>query len=422
MRKSLVVMIVSVLLIGPAGLKCREGMGVSLSQEIKIPATKSLLFNNVIILPRKSGVLAGILVGIDGDAVVILRKGQEEKIPWREMQTMTIEVEKNKRQTIVLTMLAGIYLGNVLVLRDTSQPSFYLGRHNGDSAWWYVWNEAIIVGASSGLAFLVGGLFGKAEKIFEFTGSEKPDLQKWEALKKFILGTEGSPKIHLSVQGGWVFPKLTNRYRSLFQDAGYNVWRTQYSYSGQDLWLASELNLLRKIQLTYSIRPSVEVGAALCFLGEPSLYGQKEISVQVYNPIWNSWYTSSQTLFMDQSFSSTGYFLVGIYKPFMRTLPRILSWNVGLGLGASRTKLTTAISSYQYGYSPSGFVISKTQFCSLLFTELKLDLSNSLSFGLTADYMFAPSLQAPALADVGIPVQKLRVENGSLGFTMGFHF
>ena len=422
MRKSLVVMIVSVFLISPAGLRCREGMGVMLSQETRFPATKSLLFNNIIILPRKGGALAGILVGIEGDAVVILRKGQEEKISWRETKTITIEVVKSKRQATVLTMLTGVYLGNILVLRDRSQPSFYLGPRSGDSAWWYVWNEAIIVGASSGLAFLVRGLFGQAEKTFEFAGSEKADLRKWEALKKFALGTEGGPKIHLSVQGGWVFPKISNRYRSLFQDAGYDIWRRSYYYGEQDPWLASEFNMLRKIQLTYSIRRDVEVGAAFGFMGEPSLYGQKEINTQVYNPIWNYWYTTYRTLSVDQSFSSTGYFLVGIYKPFLRMLPRILSWNVGLGLGASRTILKTAIPGYQYGYTPSKFEISKTQFCSFLFTELKFDLSNFLSFGLTADYMFAPPLQVPAFPDAAIPAHKLRVENSSIGFTMGFHF
>jgi hypothetical protein len=423
MRKSLVVMIISVFLIGPAGLMCKEGMEVSLSQEIRIPATKSLLFNNVIILLQKAGALAGTLVGIDGDAVVILRKGQEEKIPWRDMKTITIEVEKNRRQGILMTMLAGIYLGNVLVLRDKSQPSFYIGSHNGDSAWWYVWNEAIIVGASSGLAFLLGGLFGQAEKTFEFTGSEKEDLRKWEAFKKFILGTEGGPKIHLSAQGAWVFPKITNRYRSLFQDAGYNSWRTQYYYGGQDLWPTSEFNMLRKIQLTYSIRPDVEIGAAVCFLGEPSLYGEKQISYQVYDPYGNYWYTSSQFFYVNQSLSSTGYFVVGVYKPFLKTLPKILSWNVGLGLGVSQIKLLTTVSDLYYdAYGSPGFEISKAQFCSLLFTELKLYLWNALSFGLTADYTLAPALQAPALPDVGIPAQKLRVGNGSIGFTLGFHF
>lgn len=422
MRKPITVMMILIFLLGPAGLTCGEGTGVTLSQETRIPATKSLLFNNVFILPQKGGVLAGILVGIDNDAVVILKKGQEEKIPWREMKTITIEVEKNKRQGVWLTMLAGIYFGNILVLRDKSQPPFYPRRYDGDSVWWYAWIEALIVGASSGLAFSVGRLFGKGEKTFEFAGGEKADLRKWEALKKFILGVDGAMKIHFSVQGSWVFPKITDRYRSLLQDAGYNIWRTEHYYGEQDSWRASEFNMLRKIQLTYSIRPDVEVGAALCFLGEPSLYGQKETSFQVYNPIWNYWYTSSQTLFMEQSFSSTGYFLVGIYKPFLRTLPRILSWNLGLGLGVSRTKLKTAISSYQYEYPPSGFEISKTQLCSLLFTELKLNLSNYLSFGLTADYMFAPSLQAAAIPEAGIPAQKLRVENGSIGFTMGFHF
>jgi hypothetical protein len=84
--------------------------------------------------------------------------------------------------------------------------------------------------------------------------------------------------------------------------------------------------------------------------------------------------------------------------------------------------LKTTISSYQYRSTPSGFEISKTQFCSLLFTELKLYLSNALSFGLTADYTMAPALQAPALPEVGIPAQKLRLGNGSIGFILGFHF
>jgi len=394
-----------------------------LPQETKMSAAKSLLFNYVVIVSKNSGVLAGTLVGVENDSVVLLRKGQEEKIVWQDIEKITIERENRKKQNILMTMLGGAYLGHFLIYRDKTQPPFYLKDYSHESAWWYLWNEAIIFSASTGLAFLMGWLSGKTEKTFEFAGGEKADLRKWEALRKFILGADGAKKIHLSVQGSWVFPEITDRYRALFKDEGYNVWRrTEYYGLAYDEWSASELNLLRKIQLTYSIRPSLEVGAALCFLGEPSLYGQKVISAQVYNPIWNYWYTTSQTLNVEQSFSSTGYFLVGLYKPFLRTLPRIFSWNVGLGLGASRTKLKTAISSYQYGYSPSGFEISKTQFCSFLFTELRLNLSNSLSFGVTADYMFAPSLQAPVLPDVGVPAQKLQVKNGSIGFTMGFHF
>jgi hypothetical protein len=106
-------------------------------------------------------------------------------------------------------------------------------------------------------------------------------------------------------------------------------------------------------------------------------------------------------------------------------MPKPIVWNVGLGAGVA--KVNFSLESSIHSWCPtfeerSEHNISKTFFSGVIFTELNLYLHEAMSLGLTADYVFIPSEQAPEILEGGIPAQKLRLGNASVGFTLGFHF
>jgi len=311
-------------------------------------------------------------------------------------------------------------------LRAKGQPPVYMKDY--DSTLGLLLWEGIFVAAGTGLGYWFGSALEKGEKVFEFTGGEQHNLRIWEALKKFILQIDQVNKVHFSVQGGQVLGRASSRFQDLLKEAGYHIWSAGYNGTAE-AEAASNFNLLRKVQLTYSLRPGLEIGTAVSFLGEPSLSGWRQTESQTaYDPSLGS-YTTYQTANIMQAFSSTGYFVCCLYKPFFSRLPKNLSWDVGLGAGAAqikvdlRTTISTSFPYYPYYTEISSeSKISKTRLSSLVFTELKFYLSDGFSVGLIADYVFAPALKTSAIPEAGIPAQKLRLVNGSAGFTLGFDF
>lgn len=410
MRKEISIMIVLVLLFAPWAGRCDQERRPEPEKEARILAASDLQFGSVIILLRSGSMLGGALVGVESDAVILLRKGQEEKIPRKDIRKITIEKESNRSRAVLPIMLLGLYLGNVFFFRADGEPPFYL-ENEWSAPGIFLW-ESIIIGGSTGLGFLLSGFFERKEKVFEFGDSEKENLENWEGLKRFILGKEDQRKIHLSLQGGQVFPRISSRYKSFFRDAGYSSYVEE----------PSRFNMLRKIQLVYSAKPYLDIGLAISWLGEPTSSGYKETSYQAYNPYGGYQYTAYEYRQFIQKVSSTGYFAVGVYRPFFNQAPKNISWNMGFGVGTVETKFSLqSYVGYPF-YITEDLTISKLQFGALAFTELNFNLTEGLSLGLAADYTFAPPIQAAALPETGVPAQRHRGVNGSIGFSLGLHF
>jgi hypothetical protein len=232
-------------------------------------------------------------------------------------------------------------------------------------------------------------------------------------------------KIHLSLQGGHVFPRISSRYKSLFQAEGYEVSKSAYCYYSGCAEGANDFNMLRKVQLTYSIKPYLDVGLAMSWLGERPISGHKETSFQAYDPYWGYQYTARDYHDFSQQVSSKGYFAVVVCRPLFNQTPKNISWNAGLGVGTIKTDFVLQ----SYGYDTYSYVdatevskLSKHQIGAMAFTELNFNLTEGLSLGFAADYAFAPSIETPALPEAGIPAQRIRGVNGSVGFNLGLHF
>jgi hypothetical protein len=404
MRKGLSIMMVLGLLVTPWAGMCGQERRSESKNGAPLQADSSLRFNTVIISLRSGTFVGGLLAGIENEAIILLRKGQEEKIPRQEIRRITIERETSRSRAILPVVFLGTYLGNVMLLRSEEDPPFYSDISNELSSWGVVLCETILIGASTGLGFLLSGILESREKVFEFGESGKENLEMWERLKRFVLGADDYKKIHLSIQGGRVFPRISDPYRAWFQT----------DYNAEYIKDRSYFNMLRKVQLTYSMKPQLDIGFAISWLGEPTLYGYKQTKYQVYSAYSYRWF--------QQKYSSTGYFAVGVYRPFFNQVPRNLTWNVGLGVGALETKFFLESHTSGPTYMTESCTISKQQFGALAFTELNFNLVKSISLGLEADYVFAPPIQAAALPETGISAHRLKGVNGSVGFSLGLHF
>jgi hypothetical protein len=231
---------------------------------------------------------------------------------------------------------------------------------------------------------------------FDFTKSEEANQQEWNRLLDFVSEADGKSNLHLSFQGSWVDTYLPN-------SSGYYSGSLSYSH-------VSNLNLMRKMQLTYSVFPVFDAGIALMWLGQPS----------------SSWYTysspSSTSGFMQMT--GQGYYVVGVLKPLHSFTPRGLQWDVGAGIGLA--SVDYYCHSYTYSYTSgsslsqtSDVTIKKSVLSGVVYTEAKVFVSPYCSLGIAADYVIIPK-KIPDIQEIGIGSRSMGTT--SIGFALGLHF
>jgi len=382
----------------------------------RIPAASSLRFNATVITLHTGETLVGALAAVNQEAIILVSRGAEIEIPWQNMRRIVIETERNHGQFLAFMFLVP-YVANLFYLRDKHQPLFYANWRQKEKGEIF-FAEALFFGLGTGLGFLTSLGSGEAEAVFEFFGNNEENRRNWKRMRNFIIRPDGQKKFHFSVQGGSVFDQIADQAKSVLQDGGYGTGYTIWDY---DYGEASDLNLMRKVQLTYSLNPHVEVGAAFMLLGEPTVFRSKQESYLAYYPAGKYYYTNYRHFDVQQSLSATGYYAVGIYKPFFDILPRGLSLNIGLGLGLVKTDFILKIRK-EWQSAIMDFHMTRWQFSSLAFAELYVYLSQMFSLGLNADYVSMPSFEAAGSLEAGIPPQKLRGGNASIGLCLGFHF
>jgi hypothetical protein len=197
-------------------------------------------------------------------------------------------------------------------------------------------------------------------------------------------------KTHFRFQAGQVFAPVFKCYRDAFAGAGYN---TEYGFDivspdfrqHEYIKVAKRFNLLRKAQLTVSLGPKVDIGAAVVFSGEPGVGGWRGSGYG--GQVW-------------QVYKAVGYYAVGSYKPFSDASSQKIQWNIGLGLGASRINFELGMYSWgdypEYEEKWEHYELVQTVPSAMAFTELSFYLSSNTSIGLIADYVIGPMRDIPA--------------------------
>lgn len=416
MRILIFLVFILVLLSNPWEIRGQQADQSSSLSVSEIPTSPNLLFSRVLVYPREGQVISGLLVGIDNGKFIVRVGAINEKIPYHNLAKVIIETKKKIGRDAIYGLILGTYLGNLIFTRATNQSTAYLedikepGRL--EMSGFFALNGVFAAGGGL-LGSLAGWLFEKGEKNFYFTGKEQKRQAEWERLKRFVIGYSSPKKVHISIQGGHVFAQISPRYLDLLENAGFVISRYHWYENGYRE-KASDFNLLRKFQFTISLRKNLETGFSLYWLGEPFIYAHPE-----------DWWIYDD--YVDQKTNTKGYYAIGIYKPFLRKLPRHIDWNVGLGLGVAildftLESATTVFTDPGYERSTIKHDITKTLLSGVVFTELNFYIQDNLSVGLAADYVFVPTEEAPEIPEANIPAQKLRFGTGSIGFTLGLHF
>lgn len=412
MRKGIFLILTLAFLFYPWEMRGGQADQSSSSSVSELPTALSLLFNRVSVYRKQGGAIFGLLVGVDSESLIVRLGKNDEKVHYRDLAKVTIETEKKTSRYVLYSTLVGTYLGNLIFLRAKNQPAAYIKKSEEDA--WPFLLDVIIAAGSGGLGWLISSIFEKGERVFDFTGSEEKQQAEWEKLQRFFIGATLPRKTHLSAQTGYIFTQVSSRYSNLLKSNGYDVPGYGYYRYNEYIEPASNFNLLRKLQLTYSFKPHIEFGAALLWLGEPSIVGNRG---QYYG----------QSVQVTQETDIKGYYAIGVRRLFRKKLGKRINWNIGLGMGAAKLNLNLKAVSCDYSVWPYTQIttehkISKNFFSWITFSELNFYLRDTLSLGLVADYAFLPSQHVPGIPDADIPAQNLRLSTGSIGFTLGLHF
>jgi hypothetical protein len=358
---------------------------------------ENLLYSFITISDNSGNYMRGFLLDVKVDTLVLLVNNQTRDISFNDVNSITIETkESHGTEGAVIGGLMGTYFFYAAFWQHEDEPFAYYDMEEPGGQLLV----SVLVGAflGSGIGYLIGNGIGETTETFEFSGSDENKSKEYKRFEDFLLGNAPAPKLHIYFQLSQVSTRLSEE-----ED---NNDLSPFAYGH-----ITSFNLVRKIQLTYSILDELEVGGAVCWFGEPRVE-------------WNS-YSSTTYSFSSaiHTFEGVGYYVLAVYNPFKSIFPKSLSLNVGLGAGTGTIdyKLSSSISEYYY-YPPSDTTIAqlnKNLFSAMFYAQLDLFLYDSFSMGFIADYIYLPGV-IPGVPELDIDSRNLG--SFSFGLTLGLHF
>ncbi len=340
----------------------------------------------------KDGILrSGWLLGTLGDTLVAQIGGKSERISRRDLLRVDIEAPQQKGKSTLVGMFAGIYAGNALALRAENQPFLFMRENNQGEVALY---SALFALLGAGVGFLAGAA-GDYSITFDFSGDEAANASTWEDLVEGGSGAGHKRLFHFSLQGAWVSGPLPK--------PGTEQSQFYYSY---DFSGATRLNMVRKVQLTYSLTKFMDAGLATVWLGQPS--------IAHYSPSYGGGVTVS--------LEGSGLYVIGVFQPLWKLGWRVAQWDIGAGFGRASYDFRASSPPFYVAYdsvSPGTFIEKKkTAFSTLLYTEFKVFLTDYFSLGITADWAYIPE----KVPDVqGFTFDSHHLGSTSIGFVLSFH-
>ena len=360
--------------------------------------TNKLLYSFVTISDNYGNYMRGFLLDVKVDTLVLLINNQTTDISLSDINSITIETKKSHgTEGAVIGGIMGTYLFYAAFWQNENEPFAYYEMDTPGGQLLL----SIVVGAflGSGIGYLIGNGIGENTETFEFTGSKENNSKEYKRLADFLLGKVSATKLHIYFQLSQVSTRLSEQ--------GDNNNYSPFAYDH-----ITSFNLVRKVQITYSILNELEIGAGFCWFGEPR--------VEWYsNPSTTSTFSSAV-----HTFEGVGYYALAVYDPFKSIFPKSFSWNFGLGLGTGQVNYKFAASmqgGYPY-YTQTDTTIAKLDknlFSALFYTQLDLFLYDSFSMGLIVDYIYLPEV-IPGVPELDISSRSLG--SFSFGLTLGLHF
>ena len=373
---------------------------ISSTEATMITVREDIMYNIATILDEKDNITRGFLVGLRSDSLFLIKNKKTFGIAISDIIHISIDMDHSNWMLFTSGAFLGMYLGNLIFFQSEFQPTAY--QSGGD--------EEGKIAASLLFAFIGGGIgyivdlgLEKGDESFDLSEEGNQRMKEVEKLKKFLLSDETTKQVHVTVQ----LAQVRTRYSEIegLSNSSYS------SYSPYNE--VTSFNLLRKLQITYSLFNYLDVGVAISWIGEPQS-----------NWFSNSFYSFQQSYIGTQSYDGTGYYAVAAYHPFKSVFSSSFSWIIGAGIGLGNVNYdfinVVNSGSFPNASSDSTIVkINKSMFSGLIFTEFDLYLFDEFSLGLVIDYVYLPE-EMKAIPELGI--DKRNLGNFSIGATIGLHF
>jgi hypothetical protein len=359
----------------------------------------------LVVFYRNQAPQAGFLTGIGSDTMTISSEGRILKVPRSDLTRVIILNKGEDRTGLKLGMLIGFYGGNLKWYTAENQPTAFLtkGHNTSDLSITTIFANCAFIG----LGGLLGHFFDTRltnDIILDFTTDDQENLAAWQRIEKIFNPDPDAHKIHFCVYSSYLYMLATTQHRSFFKKYT-GIANDRYPYDSDQ---ASQINLIRRIQICYNLKPGLEIGPTLVFLGEPSFAGSRFESVND-----NYFY-----YYLQEKLNSVGYYFSVSYHPFLSFQNKNnICWNMGLSLGVADFNyiLETRFSSTSVAETMRQKNISKQTFSFLLSSELYFTRISTVAFGLQADFAFVPQQRINAVPEIGLPSRKLNFSNGGIG-------
>jgi hypothetical protein len=371
-----------------------------------------------------SGYVVEIRVGNEDDTLVMLSAKKTVTIPVGDLLKVVVLPREQNGSYFLAGALVGAYVSSLLISTEILAEKFFFSETHYLTG---VNSDEIGLLISTSLGFLVGGSIGGLfpsgsddEVVIDLSGND--DEKKCARTKLYTLCSNESivRKIHFNVQGAHVFGHVKEEFRNSTGNGPNGAY-------GLDV---SDFNLLRKMQLTYSITKDIEIGGAVQWSGEPRLKTSSFKSLyENYSPDSGGYSTTGY----EQSFKVIGYYFIGKYKPFSIKISSKSDIAFGGGIGMAKIDYQRKAGLYKNSYkiingvyesTPTGNSfhneVSETMVSAIIFGEYNFYLKEYLTLGITTDYVYFPTKTIPAEPSAYLPKQTLS-GNASIGFNFGVH-
>jgi hypothetical protein len=367
---------------------------------------RKYLYNDITVILGDSALYTGFISDINTDSLLILAKGAEKSISYKDISNVTFTQPTNFNGSVWSGFFMGMYLGNVLFYQS---DHFYYGYPNPDEPYALVTRDypeqfgAIAINVLFGFAgMMVEYIITPYESgsTIDFSEDEAQRSEAWSSFYKKMTGVRVIPdtRVHFSITAG----RLINRVLDPYTDG-----ERQLMYSQR---LSGYYNFVRKIQLSVDIFGNIRFGASLFFEGEPSVAG--------------AYLTENKEEYsMVARYDAKGFYAAISYVLLPRKMLKNFELVVGAGIGQLAPKLKLRGSRYIYDDEQLWKIdYSTPQVSGILFAEFHYHMTDHFSLLYSIDISRSSEISVDGDENYGVPEQTFTFGNSSFGLGVGFHF
>jgi hypothetical protein len=117
------------------GLKSLAQEAATAPESSLASLSQKLLYSEISAYLQDGSALVGFLAGIEPDALIVRKDGQDIKVPRWNLKKIVLETEINFNRNMLYGMVAGLYAGNIVLLHEFSQPFAFAKRLEENEPW-----------------------------------------------------------------------------------------------------------------------------------------------------------------------------------------------------------------------------------------------------------------------------------------------